>query len=223
MKLTSSERRAVFAGDYRALKRKAKPDVKRGQKLILAWSRGGRQVVDRATGETVAIPRKPTVWIECGEPELREGGWIVRIVGHDERQPLRLLASTPGPHSPPGLRTRWRNPDHVPKRGEEREPWTAETARGYTGSGRTAIDTGEGVDDDYLRTLSAEAQNRHADFRETRRRENADLREDARRKREASVRARLREVIQCLGPDEQVELMARIELEIRSFSVKSVA
>lgn len=218
MKLTTEERKAIFSGDHRALKRKNKPDVKAGDKLILSWTRGGRQIVDRGTGQTIEIPRKPTIWIECMEPELREGGWVVRIIGHDERQPLRLLASTPGPKQEAGLKTRWRNPDRVPKRGEERESWTLETARGYSGSGRTAIDPAEGVDDDCLRTFAAQGVNRRCEFREKMAADSAELRVETRRKQERAVRDRLREAIRQLTPEAQVELMARIELEIRNAS-----
>lgn len=216
MKLTTDERKAIFSGDCRALKRKTKPDVAAGDKLILAWSRGGRQIVDRDTGATIVVPRKPTVWIEFMEPELREGGWIVQIHNHDERQPLRLLGSTPGPGRAAGLTTRWRDPDRVPVTGEEAH-WTPETERGYTGSGRTAIDPAEGVEDEYLQTFATEAQNRRATFRAEQDADSEALRVNSRKKRERAVRDRLREAIQGLLPDQQVELMARIESEIRTF------
>jgi len=213
MKLTTDERKAIFSGDCRALKRKNKPDVKAGNKLILSWSGGGRQIVDRGTGATIDVPRKPTVWIEFMEPELKEGGWIVRIIGHDERQPLRLLSSTPGPSREAGLKTRWRS--DPPARGEETANFTPETERGYTGSGRTAIDPAEGVDDDYLRIFATEARTHSAEFKVELEVEQEELRKDARKKRECAVRDRLRETMADLDPRGQVELLARIEKEIR--------
>lgn len=175
MKLTRSERRAVFNGDYRALRRPSKPGVKAGETRVLSWTRGGRQIVDRDTGATVEIPRKPTVWIEFKEPELRDGEWLIRYVPHDQREPLRLLGATPGPPSEAGLKTRWRPPSNVPARGEQHESWTPETERGYGSSGQRAIDHGEGVDDDTLRGYSADARARFAEHQElTRSQETAE-------------------------------------------------
>jgi len=212
MKLTTVERKAIFKGDHRALKREKKPDVKKGDKLILAWSRGGRQIVSYETGATVDIPRKATIWIEFMQPELKEGGWIVRFTAHDEREPLRLLASTPGPRSEAGLKTRWHDPSEVPEKGAEIVSWTLETERGYSGSGRTAIDPAEGVDDQYLTMFSVEARTRSSEFRVE---QDHDHEEAARRKRERAIRDRLRETMSKLPPPRQVELMARIEAEIR--------
>lgn len=212
MKLTTDERRAIFGGDHRALKREKKPDVKKGDKLILAWSRGGKQIVSYETGATVDIPRKATIWIEYMEPELKEGGWIVRFTAHDEREPLRLLASTPGPRSEGGLKTRWRDPSKVPKVGEDTVSWTLESERGYSGSGRTAVDAAEGVDDDYLKLFAVEARTRSSEFKVEQDHEMASL---ARKKRERAIRDRLRETIRDLDPVRQMILMARIEAEIR--------
>lgn len=212
MKLTTDERRAIFSGDHRALKRKSKPDVKKGDKLILAWSRGGKQIVSYETGATVDIPRKATIWIEFMEPEIKASGWYVRFTAHDEREPLRLLASTPGPGGQPGLKTRWQDPSKVPEKGAEIVSWTLETERGYSGSGRTAIDPAEGVDDQYLTMFSVEARTKSSEFKIE---QDRDMAVAARKKREQSIRHRLRETMRELDPGGQVELMARIEAEIR--------
>lgn len=164
--LTTEERKAIFRGDHRALKRPSKPDVKGGDNHILSWTRGGRQIVDRSTGATIDIPRKPAVWIELKEPALKEGIWVIQFIAHDDRQPLRLLGSTPGPAGEAGLKTRWRNPLQVPRVGERTESWSLESERGYTGSGRAAIDPAEGVDDESLRTFSARARINLAEHRE---------------------------------------------------------
>jgi len=171
LKLTRAERRAIFNGDYRALKRPNKPAVKAGQVHVLSWTRGGRQVVDRETGAMVEVPRKPTVWIEFKEPELRSGEWLVRFSAHDEREPLRLLAATPGPPSEGGLRTRQRAPEKVPQRGEEHESWTTETERGYSGSGRRAVDHLQAVDDETLVEFATVARMRFSEHREQERSE----------------------------------------------------
>lgn len=215
MKLRAEERTAIFRGDYRALRRKTKPPIKGGEVKVLSWTRGGRQVVDRESGATVEIPRKPTVWVEFKAPELSDGEWIIRFTAHDEREPLRLLASTPGP-STPGLKTRQRKPEDVPKRGEQREPWTKETERGYIGTSVRAIDPAEGVDDEALRAYSTEARANFAQFR-------VELREDVRRKRERAIRDRLRETLKGLDPYGQVELLAAIERAIQSVGGEQAA
>lgn len=204
MNLTRDERRAILAGDHKALKRATKPPVKTGQKLVISWSRGGRQVVDRETGATIDIPRKPNVWIEFKEPELRSGKWVVQFIGHDERQPKRFLGAAPNPGFEPGLRTRHRPSTKTGTR------YSDESARGYTGSARVAVDSLEGVGDEDLRAFGSQARRKHAEF------QREEMQEDERRRRQRALRERLKETIRGLGPEGQVELMAAIEREIQS-------
>ena len=182
MKLKPEERKAIFAGDNRALRRKEQPEVREGQTLVLAWSRGGKQFVERneearkkaaAAGAklTIDIPRKPTLWIEMAEPRLRDGEWLIEFKINDHREPMRLLAPPPSPKREPGLKTRWRPPEQVPKRGKEREYFTAETERGYGAGGRSAVDEREGVDDatlaEYARRIEEENELRQSSRKTT--------------------------------------------------------
>lgn len=208
LRLTRDERSAVFRGDDRALRRSRRPKTEPGEVHILASTRGGRQVVDRETGATVEIPRKPTVWIEIHQVELRRGEWLVRFGIHDERQPLRRLAPTPGPYSEPSLKTRLRKP-----RSERGEPWTAETERGY-GAGRAAIDPLEAVDDATLAVFATQARQNRLAFRAAIAAEDEAVIEELRRRRERAIRDRLRETLSNLQPDAQTELLAAIEREI---------
>lgn len=214
MKLTPTERAAIFRGDHRALKRSRRPQVKDGQKHVLSWTRGGRQVVDRETGAVVEIPRKPTVWIEFMEPELRGREWIVQIIAYDEREPIRRLGATPGPPSEAGLKTRGRAPEEVKAKGERTESWTDETERGYTGSGRTAIDPSEGVDDAALTRYATEGRNDRAEFRRELEAEQAELSEETRRRKENAIKRRLRDALGNLPPGQQVALLAVLDREI---------
>lgn len=209
--LSKDERRGIFAGSDRALRRAIRPKIKAGDSLILAWSRGGKQIVDYDSGETIEIPRKPTVWIEFRAPELRDGTWLLGFSIQDVRQSTRHLAATPGPRRQAGLKTRWEDGSNVPAKGEETERWTAETARGYTGSARAAIDTLEGVGDDDLQTFAAQARNARAEFRQELEVEQVELRAEARRRRERDIRRRIREKLEQLSPVAQVEFMAKLE------------
>lgn len=221
--LTQDERKAIFRGDHRALKRPTKPDVKAGDKRVLSWTRGGRQIVDRETGATIEIPRKPTVWIEFKQPELRDGEWIAQFIARDIREPTRYLGSTPGPPTEAGLKTRWRSPEAVADRGEAISSWTQESERGYTGSGRTAIDPAEGVDDGTLETFSAQARNTHVEFKRELETEKREMKLDARKKWERGVRSRLSETLAAMTPDEQVNLLARIEQELKKCGRSGIA
>jgi len=188
--------------------------VEAGDCIVLAWSRGGRQVIDRQSGATVDVPRRPTIWIEIREPELRDGIWLIRYAIRDRREPLRRLAPVPGPRSS-GLRTRQRPAEAVPRRGEAREPWTPETERGY-GAGRVAIDQLEAVDDATLSAFAAEARRKRTESLEALGKESQEMSEELRRKRERAVRDRLRQTLIELHPDRQMELLATLEREILS-------
>lgn len=170
--LQPDERKAILAGDTRALRRQQRPPVTEGQVKVLVWSKGGTQFLEKSVKRreeaaedgkplTVGIPRKPTLWVTFKEPALKDGvGWIVEFTIHDHREPTRMLAPAPSPNKNPGLRTRWNQrvtssgavvETKPKKRGEERESWTPETERGYGGGGRSAVDEREGVDDEYLK------------------------------------------------------------------------
>lgn len=144
-KLTREERRSVFQGTLRVLRRPKKPDQGAGTEIVVSQTRGGRQIVDRETGETIAIPRQPRLWIIIKGWHLRAGSteWETDITIHDLREQNRVLSNGVGgiPREP-GLKTRWgqtvaadgtvRN-KRVPKKEEQREHWTPETERGYGG------------------------------------------------------------------------------------------
>jgi hypothetical protein len=207
LSLTRQERSAIFRGDDRALRRVRRPAVRAGDRIVLSYSRGGRQVVDRETGATVEIPREPTVWIEVRKPELRGSYWLVRFAICDRRQPIRRLGATPGPHSSPALKTRLRTAERARK--QPIEPWTPETERGYSG-GKMAIDPLEAVGDDVLAEFSAIARRNSAAYAA----EQMEASGELRRRRERAVRSRLREALASLQPEGQLELLAAIEREI---------
>lgn len=169
LELTLEERQAILRGDYTAIKRPERPEVVAGQTLVLRWSRGGKQFIERMAGDrekaalagaalTIDIPRKPTVWVEFRDPEPHDDEWRLGFIAHDEREPTRMLAGPPSPPGEPGLKTRWRPPSKVPKRTAKRS-WTTESERGY-GGGKAAVDDVSGVDDevlsDFARRVAAE-------------------------------------------------------------------
>lgn len=147
LKLSRKERSAILRGDYTALRRD-KPYVKAGDTLVVSMTRGGRQIVDYDTGDTVDISRQPTVWLVFEQPVLKEGVWVLRFRCEDHRQQNRvLMAGAPsGVQRESGLKTRWRAADQVPSKEAYRESWTSETERGYGGGGAAALD--DNVPDD---------------------------------------------------------------------------
>lgn len=160
MKLTREERKAIYRGASK-LSRPTKPEVKAGDSLVIAWSRGGKRVVDRETGETAEMVRRPTLWIEFREPRLDDNGeWTVPFQVHDERETIRLLAGVPSGPTESALKTRWRPPEQVPGRGEQTESFTPESERGYT-SGGNRVDYAECVDDATYERFAREAKERH--------------------------------------------------------------
>jgi hypothetical protein len=145
VKLTRSERREIFAGTLKVLTRPEKPAQEAGTTVVVSYTRGGRQVVDRETGATIDVPRQPRIWIVVKGWHLRAGktDWETEVVIHDRREHHRVLSNGLGglPREA-GLKTRWREtvdaegnvrPKRVPERGEQREHWTPETERGYGG------------------------------------------------------------------------------------------
>lgn len=206
--LTPEERKAILAGNYTALKREQEPDVMAGDKLVLAWSKGGPQFLERGEEErrkagdegkrlVVDIERKPTVWIEIKGKTLKDGKWVLTFKGHDEREQVRTLAPAPSPPREPGLKTRWGTkvsprgevrPKRVPKRGEEIGSFTSESERGYGGGGQS-VDEVEGVDDEALREFAADNHERFARHRD-------EIAEEEQAKRQAkTARSELTETL----------------------------
>lgn len=180
MKLKREERKAIFDGDHRALRRPEEPKVDEGEVLVLSWTKGGQQFVERTHDDrrkaaergddlTIEIPRKPAFWITPKKPRLKDGEWIVEFDVHDERERTRMLGGPPSPQKEAGLKTRWGKEvrsdgsvkdKKVPKRGEHRESFTTESERGYGAGGKAAVDEREGVDDatlnDYAKRIAEE-------------------------------------------------------------------
>lgn len=193
MKLTPEEKKRIRRGDHTALRRTERPDVEVGHEIVLAYTGGRRQFVGRTHkerkengGETIEIPRRKTLWIVVtAPPRLRDGEkeWLVEFDIHDERQPVRRLSATPGPRGEqPGLKTRWRDPERVPKKGEQKESWTAETERGYGGA--KSIDDQEGVDDATLGIYAKRAEEEAELLRRHQRNLSGKLAEEGRLARE---------------------------------------
>jgi hypothetical protein len=95
LKLTRQERRQVFDGTLKVLRRPSKPDQEAGAKVIVSETRGGKHIVDRSTGETVDLPRQPRLWIVVKGWHLKQGSteWQTDVVIHDLRETQRELAS----------------------------------------------------------------------------------------------------------------------------------
>lgn len=136
--LTREERKAIYRG-VRKITRGEKPNVSEGDTLIVSWTRGGKWVIDRETGETADRVQKPVLWIKFEEPQEKpDGSWTVTYEIHDEREVTRLL----GAGAPKGT-------------------LTPETERGYVSGGATT-DHLEGVDDATLEEFGREARAKHA-------------------------------------------------------------
>jgi hypothetical protein len=183
VRLTREERKAIYAGSEVALKRECKPDCKAGDTLVLGWSGGGKQFLDRRhedrvanEGRTIDVPRKPTLWIRFSEPaeRVRDGvtEWVVEFERFDHREPTRLLARSGGS-----------------------DAYTPESERGYGGDSRTAIDHLEAVDDETLAQFVAETtpgnlrMSAERRLETTRRELEAELGQAARRDRRGRVKS----------------------------------
>lgn len=150
MKLTRDERAAAFAGTLKVLRRPEKPDTEPGEEIIVSTTKGGKQIIDRDTGETIELSKQPRLSITVKGWKLRAGDkeWEAEVIVHDRREMNRNLANGLGgiPREP-GLKTRWGTrvihsegkvkvvEKKVPTRDEQHENWTAETERGYGGKG----------------------------------------------------------------------------------------
>jgi len=170
LKLKPKERSAILAGDCRAIRRESRPEVKDGEIVILSWTRGGKKVIDRETGETTEVARKPAFWIELKEPvrTIKKGEtvWLIEFDPHDDREPIRLLSGgvPTGVRREPGLKTRLRSKPRA--KGSEVESWTPETERGYGAGGKLAIDHLEAVDDATLAEYAQRSREGWAEYRE---------------------------------------------------------
>jgi hypothetical protein len=212
LKLTKKERHAVFAGDLKALRRSEKPDQKSGDKLVVGWTRGGRQILDRSSGATIEVPKEARLWITVKGWHLKAGSteWETAVVIHDERETHRVLANgIGGLQRETGLKTRWGTrvihsggavkvvEKHVPTKDELKENWTSETERGYGGrnefemSAEGDLVQATGVGDDYLKAFAADAEPESLDLRANRRRDakraHARLKIQARRDHTAAA------------------------------------
>lgn len=156
LQLTRQERKEIFAGTLKVLRRPSKPEQEAGAKIIISSTRGGRHILDRPTGATIAIPRQPRLWIVIKGWHLKQGSteWETDVAIHDQREENRELASGSigGMPREAGLKTRWGTkvihragkvvvePKLVPTKEQQQENWTPETERGYGGSGGRGLD-----------------------------------------------------------------------------------
>lgn len=181
-KLTRQERKQIFAGTLKVLRRPSKPDQEAGDQVIVSESRGGKHIVDRSTGVTVEILRQPRLWIVIKGWHLKQGEkeWQTDVTIHDLRETNRELASGIGGHPrEAGLKTRSgthvvhhngeivTQPKRVPTKAEQKEAWTPETERGYGGSAGRGLDQSDSdgqyvpataVDDEALIQFAKDAE-----------------------------------------------------------------
>lgn len=209
MKLTQEERKAVFAGTLKVLRRPKKPeDQEAGHKIIVSQTRGGRHIVDRSTGETVDIPPEPRLWIALKGWHLRQGSteWETAVMIHDLREASRELAGGIGGHArEAGLKTRWGQrvvhrdgkieveTKRVPTKEEQRENWTPETERGYGGSSGRGLDQRDSdgrhapataVNDSTLSSFAAAVEDQNIGLREKQRKRERQMDEEIKMSRE---------------------------------------
>lgn|GEM_PF-3021535 len=202
MKLTRQERKQVFDGTLKVLRRPSKPDQEAGAKLIVSQSLGGKHIVDRSTGETVDLPKQPRLWIVIKGWHLKQGEteWQTDVTIHDLRETNRELASGIGGHPrEAGLKTRSGThvvhhngeivvrPKRVPTKAEQKESWTPETERGYGGSAGRGLDQSDAdgqyvpataVDDETLNKFAAVAGDRNIGLRTMQRKRERGMREE---------------------------------------------
>lgn len=164
MKLTRAERKQVFRGTLKVLRRPKSPGQEAGTKVIVSRTRGGTEVIERDPRRreqlleegkpvTVTIPGEPVLWITIKGWHLKQGSteWETAVTITDLRQPVRTLSGSVPTGIPrePGLRTRWKqtvdaegiaHEKKVPPKGTQTESFTPESERGYGGGGRSALD-----------------------------------------------------------------------------------
>lgn len=174
-KLTRQERKQVFDGTLKVLRRPSKPDQEAGAKVVVSESRGGKHIVDRSTGRTVDIPPEPRLWIAIKGWHLKQGEteWQTDVTIHDLRETNRELASGIGGHPrEAGLKTRSGThvihhngeiivrPKRVPTKAEQKESWTTETERGYGGSAGRGLDQSD-ADGQYVPATAVDDETLH--------------------------------------------------------------
>lgn len=203
--LTREERKGIFAGTLKVLRRKDKPDQEAGTEIVVSSTRGGKQVVERdATkrqalldqGKEVVIdvPSQPRLWIVIKGWHLRAGQseWETEIAIRDIREQNRALANgVGGMPKEPGLKTRWGTTvandgsvreKRVLTKAEQHENWTPETERGY--GGRNAMERStegdlvpaNGVDDAALDAYAKSAAPANIGLRTQRRKRERQMR-----------------------------------------------
>jgi hypothetical protein len=203
--LTHDERRAVFAGNLNVLRRPQRPDQEAGDKVVVSWSKGGRQLLDRKRGKTIDVPREARLWITIKGWHLKAGQteWETAVQIHDERQSLRVLANgVGGMPREAGLKTRWGKKvihsqgkvkvvdKRVPSKEEQRENWTAETERGYGGREEMEPDAdgqlqpATGVSDAELKRFANEALDKNLKLQMGRRKREEGMRREMKVARE---------------------------------------
>lgn len=195
-KLTRAERKAVFAGTLKTLRRPEKPDQEPGSAVVVSKTRGGKQVIDRDTGKTIDMPSLPRLWIVVKGWHLRAGSteWETEITIHDRREQNRVLANGAGGHpQEAGLKTRWGQtvdaegkvrPKRVPTKDEQHESWTPETERGYGGrngmerSAEGDLVPASAVDDETLRRFREQVEEENQLLQNQRRMEEETMRRE---------------------------------------------
>lgn len=201
MKLAKEERAQVFAGTLKVLRRPSpKPDLEPGEVLIVSSTRGGKQIVDRATGATVEIKPQPRLWITIKGWHLKAGDseWETDVTIVDLRETHRVLSSGIGGHPrEAGLRTRSgtrvvhrdgkvvTKPKTVPSVEQQKEHWTPETERGYGGSDELEYCESTGtmvpaaaVDDATLKRYADQAMMKNLRLQEDRRKREKGMRRE---------------------------------------------
>lgn len=172
LQLTAAERKRLLAGDHSALKRDEDPGDVEGQEVPLVRRLAHTAPTfepPRFSGESPRfkdlqeVPEYWSVWLKVTSvTRHRKGHWQIEIDVHDERQKARVLRAggVPGLSSGPGLKTRLKDPERAKaERGKGVGSFTDETARGYGGAGRHALDHG-GLEDSELEQLAKEAKER---------------------------------------------------------------
>lgn len=205
--LTREERKAIFGGTLKCLKRPKKPDQEAGAEIVVSSTRGGKQVVERDRDKrqklldqgkpvVIDVPSQPRLRIVIKGWHLKAGNteWETDIEIRDQREQNRVLANGIGgiPREP-GLKTRWGQtvdsegkvrPKRVPTKAEQHENWTPETERGYGGrNGMERNSDGDlvpstGVDDVELNRFADAALLANLERRASHRKRESTMREE---------------------------------------------
>ena len=216
MKLTGGERKQILAGDYSALKRDDDPGDCAGVEIPIIRDRPRRAPIysdalfsghHRRVVDYQEVPEHWSLWIKLEAPKRhRKGHWQIAFTVHDERQNDRILRAggPPGPPREAGLRTRQTtSPDNPRPKGEGVGSFTDETARGYGGGGRQALDHG-GVDDAELARQRTQADERWMHHKETESQDELD------RQQMRAMREQLKQAMRECDAPQRAYLLAGI-------------